>query len=214
MQNIVRTSNDLSSTHIALTDFGTRLASNLHKRETMFRNEIVNQNQQAITLLNAYNVQMRNPNLYALIYATEILDLSMTGTMHPIVDYHIPFIPLVLNGYFNYAGQSINIDDRESVNWHMLKAIETGANIQFTFTHDETTKLIQTEYNYLISTYYKNWLSDLKHIYDNIENLNITNKKIIDHRVLNPQGSIVEVTYEGNIMIRINYETESYVVIS
>ena len=84
----------------------------------------------------------------------QILDLDMVGTMHSIVDYDIPFVPLVLNGYFNYAGPSINIADSKSVNWHMLKAIETGSNIQFTFTNDQTTKLIKTEYNYLISTYY------------------------------------------------------------
>ncbi|WP_162146776.1 DUF5696 domain-containing protein [Acholeplasma granularum] len=214
ISNILKTTNSLGTSNIALTDFGSQLASNLNKKNTMFRYDVISNQQATIQRLAEHNIQLRNPNLYALIYSDQILDLNMKGTMHAIVDYDIPFVPLILNGYFNYAGESVNIDDSKNVKWHMLKAIETGANIQFTFTNDETTKLIKTEYNYLISTYYNYWLNDVKNIYDTLEGLNIFNKEIINHRVLNPQGSLVEVTYEGNLKIQINYETESYMVIS
>ena len=214
MTNILKTTNMLDTKLITFTDFGTQIASNLNKKHTQLRNEVVTAQQAMLDRFENQTLQLRNPNLYALVYADQILDLDMVGTMHSIVDYDIPFVPLVLNGYFNYAGPSINIADSKSVNWHMLKAIETGSNIQFTFTNDQTTKLIKTEYNYLISTYYDFWLNDVKRVYDTMVGLDIFDREIIDHKILNPQGSLVEVTYEGNLKIQINYELESYMVIS
>lgn len=214
MTNILKTTNMLDTKLITFTDFGTQIASNLNKKHTQLRNEVVKAQQAMLDRFEDQTLQLRNPNLYALVYADQILDLDMVGTIHSIVDYDIPFVPLVLNGYFNYAGPSINIEDSKSVNWHMLKAIETGSNIQFTFTNDQTTKLIKTEYNYLISTYYDFWLNDVKRVYDTMVGLDIFDRQIIDHRILNPQGSLVEVTYEGNLKIQINYELESYMVIS
>lgn len=214
ISNVIKTTNKLNTHSVSFTDFGNQLASNLTKKDTQFRNEVAAQQVEMIQRLADYNVQLRNPNQYLAMYADQILDLDMKGTMHPIVDYDIPFVALFLNGYFNYAGPAINIEDSKSVTWHTLKAIETGAGLQFTFTNENTTKLIKTEYNYLISTYYEYWMNDLKQVYQIIDNLNINDKVIIDHKVLNLQGSLVEVTYEGNIKIRINYETESYVVVS
>lgn len=214
ISNVIKTSNKLNATNVSFTDLGNQLASNLAKQNTLFRYDIIKSQQEMLERLDNQNVQLRNPNMYLALQANQILDLDMKGTLHAIVDYDIPFVPLVLNGYINYTGQSINMDDSKSVQWHMLKAIETGANIQFTFTKENTSKLIKTDYNYLISTYYAYWMNDLKNVYQVIDNLNISGKSITNHEVLNPQGSLVEVTYEGNLKIRINYETESYVVVS
>ncbi|MFA7377178.1 MAG: DUF5696 domain-containing protein, partial [Acholeplasmataceae bacterium] len=210
--NVIKTSNRLGVTHISLTDFGQSFASNLNKKETMFRNEIAANQMSMMNRLEDKSVQLRNPNQYLIGQASQILDLSLKGTMHPIVDFDIPFIPLVLNGYMDFAGNSVNMDDSKSIHWHLLKAIETGASLQFSFTAEETTKLVKTEYNYLISTYYKYWLEDLNTMMTTLDDLNILNQKVINHQVLNPQGSIVEVTYRDGKTIRINYETESYVV--
>ncbi len=210
--NVIKTSNRLGATHISLTDFGQSFASNLNKKETMFRNEIALNQMSMMNRLEDKSVQLRNPNQYLIGQASQILDLSLKGTMHPIVDFDIPFIPLVLNGYMDFAGNSVNMDDSKSIHWHLLKAIETGASLQFSFTAEETTKLVKTEYNYLISTYYKYWLEDLSTMMTTLDDLNILNQKVINHQVLNPQGSIVEVNYRDGKTIRINYETESYVV--
>lgn len=214
LSNVIKTTNRLKTTNISLNDFGQQIASNLNKKNTLFRDEIAVKQEAMLDRLAEKNVQLRNPNAYLMSGADQILDLSMKGTMHPIVDYDLPFIPLVLNGYVSYAGEAVNLDDSKSTNWHLLKAIETGANLQFAFTATETTKLVKTEYNYLFSTYYKYWLEDLVDMYEGLDNLNIVNQTIINHSILNPQGSLIEVTYQNGTKIRLNYETESYVVVS
>ena len=213
LHQIVKSTDRLNA-NIGLADFGSQIASNLQKGSIMFRNEVVAMQIEMLEQLKDQQLQLRNPNLYALNYADSILDLSVTGTLHKIVDYDIPFIQMVLNGYFNYAGPSINTYNQKTVNWHLLKTIETGANVQWTFTERNTIDLVKTEYNHLYATYYAYWLSDVERIHDVIADLGIMNKKIVKHEVLNPQGSWIEVTYEGNLVIRINYETESFVVVS
>ncbi|PKK87025.1 MAG: hypothetical protein CVV63_02450, partial [Tenericutes bacterium HGW-Tenericutes-8] len=214
VSNVIKTTNQLQTANLAFTDLGSRLASNLEKGHVMFRNELVLAQQQILERLEDKNIQLRDPNLYALIYADAILDLSLVGTIHKIVDYDIPIIQLVLNGYFNYAGPSLNTYDSKSPQWHMLKAIETGSNIQFSFTYEPTTYLVKTEYNYLYSTYYAYWMHDLVTIHDTLTSLGIYNKTITNHEVLNPQGSKVLVTYADGTIIQIDYETESYSVVS
>lgn len=214
MSNLIKTTSKLGTNNISISDLGNQLASNLNKSNTMFRNEVIEEQQKMLERLGNYNLQLRNPNLYALVYAKEILDLSLVGTIHSIVDYDIPFVQLALNGYFNYSGPSVNTFDSKSVNWHMLKAIETGSNLQFTFTNEPTTYLVKTEYNYLYSTYFDFWTADLVRVTTEINGLNIYNDVIINHEIKNPQGSLIEVTYQSGLKIRINYEAESYVVIS
>lgn len=213
IQQVIRTTDRLQ-TNIGLADFGNQIASNLQKGSIMFRNEVVSNQVEMLEMIKDKNLQLRNPNLYALNYADNILDLSIAGTLHKIVDYDIPFIQLVLNGYFNYAGPAFNLYDSKTVNWHLLKTIETGANVQWSFTERNTVDLVKTEYNYLYSTYYVFWLNDVERINQVIEGLQIRNKRIINHEILNAQGSLIEVTYENNVKIRINYETESFVVVS
>lgn len=213
MNQVIRTTNRID-TNIGLSDFGAQIASNLQKGAILFRNEYVDEQVALLESMNDQAIQLRNPNLYALNYADNILDLSVVGTLHKIVDYDIPFIQLVLNGYFNYAGPAFNTYDQKTIQWHMLKAIETGANVQWQFTEKNTVELVKTEYNYLYSTYYAYWLNDVETVNNTLESLGIMNKQIVNHRVLNPQGSLVEVTYTGNLKIQINYETESFVVVS
>lgn len=212
VNQVIKTSESVNA-HVGLSDMGSQIASNLQKGSIMFRNEIVEAQKVLLASITS-SLQLRNPNLYALNYADNILDLSMVGTIHKIVDYDIPLVQLILNGYFNYAGPAFNTYDQKTITWHLLKVIETGSNVSWQFTEQNTVNLVKTEYNYLYSTYYAYWLNDVENVNQTLTSLGISGKHILNHRVLNPQGSMVEVTYSGNLKIQINYETESFVVVS
>lgn len=214
IKNVIQTSRKVQNANVSLTGLGSSLASNLEKGNIRFRYEVVEKQIELLEQLTNQQIQLRNPNLYALVYADNILDLAVVGTLHKIVDYDIPFVQLVLNGYFQYAGPAVNTYDNKSTNWHLLKAIETGANLNFTLTEQNTIQLVKTEYNHLYSTYYAYWLNDIERLVDTLTNLNVDRRTITNHRVLNAQGSLVEVTYNHTVKIEINYETESFRVVS
>ncbi|MCU0104275.1 DUF5696 domain-containing protein [Acholeplasma vituli] len=214
INTVMRTSDKVNNLNVSLTGLGSSLASNLEKSNVLFRYDVVDAQIELLEKLSNQNIQLRNPNLYALVYADNILDLAVVGTLHKIVDYDIPFVQLVLNGYFQYAGPAVNTYDNKTTNWHLLKAIETGANLNFTLTEENTIQLVKTEYNSLYATYYAYWLSDIERLYETLENLNVDRRNITNHRVLNAQGSLVEVTYNNSVTIEINYETESFRVVS
>lgn len=214
IKNVIQTSTKVQNSNVSLTGLGSVLASNLEKGNIRFRYEVVEKQIELLEKLTNQQIQLRNPNLYALVYADNILDLAVVGTLHKIVDYDIPFVQLVLNGYFQYAGPAVNTYDSKSTNWHLLKAIETGANLNFTLTEQNTIQLVKTEYNHLYSTYYAYWLNDIERLVDTLTNLNVDARTITNHRVLNAQGSLVEVTYNHTVKIEINYETESFRVVS
>ena len=62
----------------------------------------------------------------------------------------------------DYSGESINEKSEKGIAQHIMKCIETGSNPAFTFTYDDSSKLLQTNYNNYYYTYYQRWLSDVK----------------------------------------------------
>ncbi|HHT39269.1 MAG TPA: hypothetical protein GX001_02185 [Acholeplasmataceae bacterium] len=200
----------LNNNTLALTDFGQRLATDFTINKVTFRNDYANSIIDKLKEYDDQEILLRNPNLYALLWGDVILDLPTVGTLHKIVDYSIPFLQLVFNGYKTYAGASINTSSNRSLNWHFLKAMETGSLIQYTLSYLPTYDLAETIYSKYNSVYYKNWLDNSVDFQKRLEELQIYQAIIVNHETLNKQGSIVKVTYSNGIAITINYELETY----
>lgn len=201
--------NKLNLNTFGTSDLTNEVGSNFKIGSVLLKDQVVEKERQMIENIDK-QTSFRNPNFYGLIYADQVLDIPVEGTKHKMVDYDIPFVQLVLNGYFNYAGPSINMYQSKSVLWHMLFSMSTGSQIQFTLSHDQTIKLVNTPYGHYFQTYYKNWTDEISNMYQILSNLNIYNARIIDHRVLNQSGSVVRVTYDTNVVLTIDYDNLSY----
>ncbi len=216
MKNIKKEFANLGFSSIGLIDHGNDLNSSFHKKNVIFRNDSINYfNQSLDSVKDSFEeVMIRNPYMYAFADMTYALDVPTTGTDYQIINYSIPFIQLVLNGSVDYSGKAFNIDDSNSLEWHKLKAIETGSNLNFTWSHDKTIKLTQTEYSYYYSTYYANWFDEAVQIYHELNELGIYDATLISHEVLNVDASVVNVTYSNGLEIQIDYNNLTYTVLS
>lgn len=210
-KNALKFANKYGLDNLGFADAGSSIASDYSSKNSVFRNQVVNNFNNNMNNIADKNIMLRNANLYGLLNANIVLDLPTQSINHTIVDYSIPFVQLVLNGLVDYYGSSINLDTSRSVEYHKLKAIETGSKVQFTLTQNDTVVLINTEYTNYFSTHYINWLDEIKRVYTDLEELGIYEAKIIDHKVLSSDGLIVKVAYDNGNEYTINYLDETIV---
>ncbi len=195
---------------VILNDEAKQIATEFYNKETKFRNKVVENVLDNLSGINK-EITLRNPNIYGSVMVDNIIDTPNSGARNVIVSYDIPLIQLVYNGYISYAHQSANLDTSQSVVWHKLKAIETGSRMQFTLTYNNTIELMRTEYHNYFSTYYKYWIEEINDIIDELNSYDIYNYEIVGHKILNPQGTLVEVTYSNGVVFTINYEKETLI---
>ena len=138
-------------------------------------------------------------------------DIPYQSTQKEILDYSIPFYQLVVNGLFDYSAESINTNIEDGIDQHVMKMIETGSNPQFTFTHDSSSELVRTEYNYYYNTEYSNWLGEITQIFYELDSLEIYKGRLVSHERLIPNVYLVTYLVDGReIQIILNYSFASY----
>ncbi len=209
--------NKLKLDNLAISDLGNNLNGTYNNTSTEFRSDALTAYYNSMeTLINTLGsdtlLVSYSPSEYALKYSNLILDLPETGTNYVVVDRMIPFTQLLLSGVYDYSSESFNINDKEQFIYHKLKCIETGSNISFTWSYDETYKLINTEYNYYYSTYYKNSYDVAISMYNELKSLDLYKGKLVKHQQL--IDNVVASTYLLNdnsyVTYIINYSSSSY----
>lgn len=197
---------------ISFLDLGNALSGSYRNKDTIFRNQTEMASEDILIKLREENItkiNLHNPSAYTLEYITNAVDVPMFGPQSKPIDATIPFYQLVVSGLFEYAGDSFNLHDLYSYQTHVLKTIETGSNLHFTWSYEDTLKITKTEYNNYYSTYYKNWYDKAVATYHEINNLNISNARLINHQLIEKNPKLVLVTYDNNVSIFINYTNDN-----
>ncbi|QVK18360.1 hypothetical protein KHQ81_01195 [Mycoplasmatota bacterium] len=191
--------------NISLSDYGNILSGHYDEKKFYYKNEtlaIIQENFKEIE--DSYNLTMaHSPNIYSTPYLDHIVDLPLESSYYSILDGDIPFYQLAISDSINYAGTAINLDEKHDINWHMLKAIETGSNINFTWSYSDTFNLMTTDYNQYYSTKYSEWYDDAVNLYNELDNLGIYNEKLVEHEIINEM--VRRVKYSDGTEIYINY---------
>ena len=198
---------------IAISGLGSKLTGYYRQDEEMFKSSAVVEQQKAFEVLlsDEYGIKkiaLETPYAYALQYASTAYNVPYEATKYDFLDYSIPFYQLVINGLFDYSGESINENAEKGIKEQLLRCIETGSNISFTFTYDDSSELLQTNYNNYYYTLYTRWLEDVKNSYDELNSLGIYKLRLTGHTRLD--NNVYKVTYsnpDGSnpIEIVINY---------
>ena len=202
--------------NISLDTLGSQLTGDYQKNKEMFKINAVYEQINALEIMkNAgiTNINLYRPYDYAFKYVTNAKDIPYTSTQYEILDYSIPFYQLVVNGLFDYSGESINANSEDGTNLHILKILETGSNASFTFTYEGSEVLLTTDYNKYYYTHYEEWLEDVEHVYNAIDETGINGCQLVKHEYL--AENVCEVTYQNPdtnevIIIIINYTRTQY----
>lgn len=188
--------------HLSLGYLGSTLAGHYTKQTSIYKQDALRVQHHLLTQMTE-TLMMENPLGFALPYANVIVDLPTEATLYSIIDDQIPLLQLVLSGLIDYASTSLNTVSTRSVEYNFLKALETGSNIKYTLSYDDSRELLSTEYNYFMSTHYENWLNVIESQIREMDELGLHQGYLLNHvRVSN---NVYRVTYSHDLELIINY---------
>lgn len=198
---------------IAITGLGSKMSGSYRKDREVFKYTAVEEQIKSLKVLTENGltkIALDAPYLYAIPFTSNAFNVPTSTTGQEVIDYAIPFYQLVINGMMDYSGVSINEKSEDGIMKHIMKCIETGSNPSFTFTYDDSSELLQTDYNKYYYTYYERWLEDVKTVCNTLNDLGIYGAKLVAHERL--ANNVYKVTYQDKadsskqIQIILNYQ--------
>ncbi len=172
--------------------------------------------QQALDILNS-NVQnyvtgggntkvlVEGGNAYTWSYATEIVDMPLSGSNTLLADRSVPFMQIVLHGHIQYSGAAINMADNMTNT--ILKSAECGANLHFTLSAQNTRELKETVYSNYFTIDFDTWKSDVITLYAKFNAVfaSLQDKEITDHATAEGLENVYITTYSNGTRVVVNY---------
>lgn len=156
---------------------------------------------------NIGSVLVDNANAYAFTYADHIIDAPLNEYGTELADELVPFYQMVLHGYVSYATTPVNLagDWKKTV----LKAVETGANLNFTLMSKNTDSLRDSYLNDFYSCDLDNWFDKTVEEYNRVSVAakETLGKEMIGHSKI--ADGVYETVYEGNVKTVVNYNSEA-----
>ena len=80
-------------------------------------------------LAEKYPLMLSGGNMYALPYASDVMDFPLSNSGLLLEKQSVPFASIVLHGYVNYAPQTLNNTSDKA--YALLKVVEMGASLRF-----------------------------------------------------------------------------------
>ncbi|MEF2247386.1 DUF5696 domain-containing protein [Paenibacillus sp. IITD108] len=150
-----------------------------------------------------YSILLQQPNGYALPFASHAAQLPIESSRFDIEDESVPFYQMVLHGIIPYSIPAVNVSsDPETM---LLKAVETGSSLQYSWMYAAASLLKGTPYSHLYSIRYQDWIDSAISSYKKLFQAlyKVADKRITGHSQLR-QG-VYETEYENGIRIIVNY---------
>jgi hypothetical protein len=145
---------------------------------------------------------MSAPNSYAIPFAEGITDLPLTSSRYLVFDEDVPFLQMVLHGVIDYSAESANIGGQSKDT--LLKHIETGSNLKYSFIYNDGIALVNTKLDYLYAAHYNNYITQAEEWYAEIAKVkNITSDALIVSRQM--KDGLVTVVYSNGARVYVNY---------
>ncbi len=154
------------------------------------------------------NVMLSSPFDYVMNYVSYATNVPTDTTLYPIIDYSIPLYQLVVSGLFDYSGEFVNYNNDNNATYNLLKAIETGSNLSFMLSAEDTSILLNTSYTGFYNSYYANWGNKITYMNQVLNESGIYESRLVDHRYIT--DNLVQVEYANGLTILINYDKTNY----
>jgi len=140
---------------------------------------------------------------YGMPFADVITSMPVSDQGFGVTDTVVPFYQIALHGLVNFAGNPLNLAEDHS--YHLLRSIESGSSLFFSFMNVPTADLEVTRYRRYFANEFDRWSEVANELYQNHSRNfgHLYNQLIVHHEVFYPSG--VSVTeYEDGTRVYVN----------
>jgi hypothetical protein len=204
IDNFVQEANSLGLENIAFRNMGSTLAGNYDDKRHVSREASMRMRQEKFMELrrSGTGIMLLAGHAYAAPFADFIVDLPLDDQGFGITDVSVPFYPIVLHGLVPYAGRAINLAEDYSKN--LLKIIESGAGLYFSFMTEDTAVLQETKFRQFYANEYGKWVNDADALYRKFsaDFGPLYGQAITSHEILSPRVTVTG--YENGTRVIVN----------
>jgi hypothetical protein len=225
IDNFTRKAPALNLRNIAFRNMGANLAGDYHEKRLVSREASMKMRQEKLAELsgNGTGVLLNTGYAYAAPWAGFITDMAIDDQSFGITDTSVPFYPMALHGLVPYTGPAINLAEDYTKN--LLKTIESGAGLYFSFISEETSVLQETKFRQFYANEYDKWAADANALYQmfTADFAGLYDQAITGHAILSAGLTMTEYEDGTRVIVNsvdrnVNYEgvvinARSYVVL-
>lgn len=149
------------------------------------------------------SVAVEKANAYLLKYVDRVWNAPIYSSGYDIYSKDVPFYQIVLHG--SKALTTPTVIQSNDPKTTILKAVETGSELMFGATYEDSTELIGSRFEELYSTQYESWLDYALKEYNEYQPVleKIYNKQIVSHTEV--ADGVFVTAYENGVSIAVNY---------
>jgi hypothetical protein len=210
IDNFQKHAKDYKINNIAFRNMGSKLAGDYHERRHISREASMLMRQKNFEKMYQADkkILVNSGFVYAAPWTSVVTDMIITEHSFGITDTSVPFLPIVLHGIVPYTGKAINLAEDYTKN--LLKTVECGAGLYFSFMEEETAELQETKFRQFYANEYKKWSGDADKLYKkfNADFGHLYNQKIVNHTILAPDVTVTE--YEDGTRVVVNASDNDY----
>jgi hypothetical protein len=190
--------------NIAFRSMASKLAGDYNERRAVSREASMKMRQEKLNLLSesGTGILLNTGFAYAAPWADFITDLAIDDQGFGITDVSVPFYPMVLHGLVPYTGKAINL--AEDYTRNLLKTVESGAGLYFSFMIEESAVLQETKFRQFYANEYGKWAGDADALYRKFsaDFTGLYGQAMVNHTVLSPGLTLTE--YEDGTGVLVN----------
>nr|AGS52440.1 hypothetical protein [uncultured bacterium contig00100] len=200
----------LGMKNISFRNLAAVLSGDYNEKRAVSREASMKMRQQKLEQLSASGtgILLHTGYAYAAPWADFITDIALDSQGFGICDVSVPFYSIVLHGLVPYTGRAINLAEDYTKN--LLKTIEGGAGLYFSFMIEETAVLQETKFRQFYANEYHKWKNDADALYQKFraDFDGLYDQGIADHQLL-PQG-VTATVYEDGTRVIVNAGDNSW----
>ena len=210
IDNFMKKADNYGIKNIAFRNMASKLAGDYHEKRHISREASMRIRQQQLEKMDqsGIDILVHTGHVYAAPWVSIITDMIIEDQNFGITDASIPFLPIVLHGYVPYTGRAINLAEDYTKN--LLKSIESGAGLYFSFMAEETAILQETKFRQFYANEYDKWIEDANDLYQKFTGDfgHLYNQIIVNHVVLSKGVTVTE--YEDGTRVVVNTSDNAF----
>ena len=190
--------------NVAFLSMGSRLGGDFHERRLVSREAAMRMRQDKLADLRdaGIGIMMRTGFAYVAPWSDIIVDMPLEDQGIGIVNTSVPFFQIALRGLVPYVGRAINLAEDYTLN--LLRVVESGAGLHFSFMMEPSAVLQETRYRHFFANEYRRWIDRANELYHEFtaDFGHLVNQLIVDHVILAP--GVTVTVYEDETRVYVN----------